>query len=281
MTPGQVLARLRSVKHGAWLVQKRVWTAVEPAVAPVVDALLRAYTSVRPPVPQQSGGISADPAPLRIFCLWTGTNEMSPNRTRAMEEIRRFNQADVDVVLVTPENLHEWVVPGHSLHQSYEDLALIHRADYLRAYLMHHHGGGYTDVKAAKHSWLPLFEELNGDSAAWILGYRELSYRHVAPAPRPLRRQLRAHHARLLGNGAYIVKPRTPFTVAWLTEAEHRLDGWADELKATPGDVHSGPIGYPLPFYGLLGEIFHPLCLRHHDRLRRDSRITPQLSDYK
>lgn len=281
MTRDEVLARLRSLKHGAWLARKRAWSAAEPAVAPVIDAALRAHTSLRPPKAQPFHGVEPDPAPLRIFCLWTGTNEMSPNRARAMAEIRRWNQADVDVVLVTPENLHEWVVPGNPLHRSYEDLALIHRADYLRAYLMHHHGGGYSDVKAAQHAWLPAFEQLNGDPDAWIVGYRELSYRHVAPAPMPLRRQLLVHHARLLGNGAYIVKPATPFTLAWLSDAERLFDTWADALAESPGEVFSGPTGYPVPFYGLLGEIFHPLCLRHHDRLRRSSRITPQLRDYK
>lgn len=281
MTRDTMLARLRGLKHAAWLARRRSWRAAEPAVAPAIDAALRAYTRVRPPTPVPSGHVEPRPAPLRIFCLWTGSNEMSSNRVRAMDEIRRLNQADVDVVLVTPENLREWVVPEHPLHRSYDNLALIHRADYLRAYLMHHHGGGYSDVKAARHTWLPAFEGLNSDQGAWLLGYRELSYRHVAPAPPRLRRRLVVHHARLLGNGAYIVKPRTPFTTAWLKEAERRLDTWADALVDSPGDVFSGPDGYPVPFYGLLGEIFHPLCLHHHERLRRDSRITPQLRDYK
>jgi hypothetical protein len=206
---------------------------------------------------------------------------MSKNRMRAMDEIRRLNEGDVDVVLVTPDNLDDWVRPDHPLHPSYEDLALIHRADYLRAYLMHHHGGGYSDVKAARSPWAPKFAELDNDSSAWLLGYPELSYRHVAPVSKPLLRQLRMHHARLLGNGAYIAKPRTPFTSAWLREAERRLDGWAQGLAATPGDVFGGPQGYPVPFYGLLGEIFHPLCLNHHDRLRYAGELVPQLHDYK
>jgi hypothetical protein len=281
VTRSNFLAQLRSLKHGAWLARKRAWSAAEPAVAPVIDTAFRAYSSRRPPAPRPSDGVEPDPAPRRIFCLWTGANEMSANRTRAMREIRRLNHADVDVVLVTPDNLCAWVVPEHPLHRSYENLALIHRADYLRTYLMHHHGGGYSDVKATTSAWSPMFEQLNSDPGAWILGYREPSYRYVAPAPMPLRRQLQVHHARLLGNGAYIVKPRTSFTRDWLHEAERRLEVWADALVESPGDVFSGPPGYPVPFYGLLGEIFHPLCLRHHDRLRHDARMTPQLQDYK
>ena len=48
---------------------------------------------------------------------------------------------------MTPANLQDWVVAGHPLHPAYNDLSLVHRSDYLRAYLLHHHGGGYCDLK--------------------------------------------------------------------------------------------------------------------------------------
>ena len=198
-----------------------------------------------------------------------------------MDEIRRLNEPEVEVVLVTPGTLGDWLVPGQPLHPAYDGLALIHRADYLRAYLMHHHGGGYSDVKATLAPSVEAFGLLANDREAWLVGYRELGYRVVAPVPRPARRQLQLHHARLVGNGAYIARPRTPFTGAWLGEAERRLDIWEEAIDATPGDVYSGGVGYPVPFYGLLGEIFHPLCLRFHRHLRQDERLTPQLVDYK
>ena len=280
MTRAKVIARARSVKHAGWLARKRIWSRVEPAVAPGIDAALRVYTRALPPPMPSRDPVAVERAAERIFCLWTGHNAMSRNRLRAMARIRRLNEPDLDVVLVTPDNLGEWIVPGHPLHAAYDDLALIHRSDYLRTYLLHHHGGGYTDVKAAQHSWRPLFDGLNRDQDAWLLGYQEPSYRFVAPAPPGLHRRLVMHHARLLGNGAYIVRPRTPFTREWLAEAERRLDVWQDDLRLRPGAVY-GAVGYPVPFYGLLGEIFHPLCLQHHGRLRQDERITPQLQDYK
>lgn len=276
-----VIARARSIKHEGWVARKRIWSRVEPAVAPRVDAVLRVYTRAVPPAAPAPDPVAVEPAASRIFCLWTGDNAMSRNRVLAMDQIRRLNEPELEVVLVTPDNLATWVVPGHPLHPAYDDLALIHRSDYLRTYLLHHHGGGYTDVKRAQHRWRPMLDLLNGDQDAWLLGYRELSYRFVAPARPATHRRLLVHHARLLGNGAYIVRPRTPFTRAWLAEAERRLDGWAEALQACPGDVSGGPRDYPLPFYGLLGEIFHPLCLEHHRRLRYDARITPQLRDYK
>lgn len=278
----RAVSRLRTTKHAAWVARKRSWAAVEPALAPVIDAGFRAYTRARPPSSVDEETAKAiEAAPRRIFCLWTGDNPMSANRRRALESIRMLNAPDVEVVLITPHNVAEWVVPGHPLHPAYADLALIHRADYLRTYLMHHHGGGYTDVKDARTSWAPFVESLNAGPNAWLLGYPELSYRFLAPSSPPLRRQLQIHHSRLLGNGAYIVKPRTPFTAKWLHEAERRLDLWRSDLHDVPGDVYSGPEGYPVPFYGLLGEIFHPLCLRYHTRLLQDERITPQLRDYK
>ena len=60
----------------------------------------------------------------------------------------------VDLVLVTPDNLGEWLVDDSPLHPAYEDLSLIHRSDYLRGYLMHHHGGGYIDIKQPLGSWV-------------------------------------------------------------------------------------------------------------------------------
>ena len=281
MNTDGLMARMRSVKHAAWLTRRRAWKKAEPTVAPVIDAGLRAYSGRVPPRAEPAEAEDLAHAPARIFCLWTGENAMSENRRRAMAELRRLNEPEVEVVLVSPDNLDEWVVKHHPMHPSYHDLSLIHRSDYLRAYLMHHHGGGYSDVKAAYRGWAPSFDEINRNDRAWLLGYPEPSYRTVAPAPKPLLRQLRIHHARLIGNGAYIVKSRSPLTAAWLAEAERRLDTWSDALARYPGDVHSGPAGYPVPFYGLLGEIFHPLCLRVHDRVVQDRRITPQLHDYK
>ena len=281
MKSDRVLDRMRSLKHSSWLARKRAWSIVEPSLAPALDAAFRRYTMVRPPLADDIPLRTVEPVPRRIFCLWTGTNAMSPNRLRAMAEIRQFNEPEVQLVLVTPESLHEWVVPNHPLHPAYEDLALIHRSDYLRTYLMHHHGGGYTDVKAANASWARAFDVMEDDPGAWMLGYSEVSYRVVAPAPRPLHRMLQVHHSRLLGNGAYIARPRTPLTQAWIDEAEQRLDLWRDRLALAPGEVWSGPEGYPVPFYGLLGEIFHPLCLRFHAHLRHDDRVMPQLHDYK
>ena len=197
-----------------------------------------------------------------------------------MAEIRRLNEPSVEVEFVTPETLDRWILAEHPLHPAYEGLSLIHRADYLRTYLMHHYGGGYTDVKAAMSSWAPAFDEINADQDVWLTGYPELSYRFVAPVPLPARRELQAHHARLLGNGAYICRPETPFTAAWLTEAERRLDDWSSDISQSPERCTPVLPATRCPFTDCWGR-FSPLCLRYWRHLRQDVRLAPQVRDYK
>ena len=41
---------------------------------------------------------------------------------------------------------------------------------------MHHHGGGYADIKPFNHSWKPAFVKVNQDKIKYALGYPELLY---------------------------------------------------------------------------------------------------------
>ena len=90
--------------------------------------------------------------PRRIFAFWTGDNALSANRERCLREMRAMHDG-LEIVLITPQNLREWVVDGAPIHPAYRHLSLIHRSDYLRAYFMAHHGGGYADIKTPTHSW--------------------------------------------------------------------------------------------------------------------------------
>src|SRR5690606_1936777 len=73
-----------------------------------------------------------------LYAFWTGNNELTENRLRCLESIKK--NSGVPFVLVTPGNLEEYIVNEHPLHPAYEYLSLIHRSDYLRCYFMHHHG---------------------------------------------------------------------------------------------------------------------------------------------
>ena len=63
----------------------------------------------------------------RIFTFWTGDNDMSS--TRQANFLRIAEITGLPTVLVTPDNLDEWVVPGHPLHSSYSRLSFVHRSD--------------------------------------------------------------------------------------------------------------------------------------------------------
>lgn len=213
--------------------------------------------------------------PRRIFVAWTGENELTPNRLAALESIRATN-AGLDVVLVTTENLHEWVVDGHPLHAAYEHLSVVHRSDYLRAYLLHHHGGGWSDIKRASHGWAPCFDSIDADPSVWLLGYPEARSRDVAYLGSPLGREMAARYRTIAANCAFIARPRTPFTAAWLEEVEARLDYYARSLARHPAvDPFGEGGGYPMPWSALQGLVFQPLQLRFAEHLQLDERLRP------
>ena len=220
------------------------------------------------------------PVPNVIYCFWTGRNELTPNRVYNLNLLRERNP-NTDVVLVTPDNLDQFLAPGYPLHPSYGNLSLVHKSDYLRAYFMHHHGGGYTDIKEPAGKWLPLVERLQQSPGKWALGYQEVSSDMCAQLPGRLGRDLRVHYRRLIGNGAFIMRPGTPLTAEWYQELHTRLDAYADALCECPGDARGTNSGYPIPWTGILGDIFQPLCLKYRNRLILDDRIKPSFRDYK
>ena len=84
-----------------------------------------------------------------------------------------------------------------------------------------------------------------------------------------------------MGNGAYIFRPQTPFTSEWYAELNRRLDFYAEDLKKFPGNIMGDNEGYPIPWTGILGTIFHPLCLKYSDKLMYDDMLRPNTKDYR
>jgi len=224
---------------------------------------------------------------------------MSPRRMKSLETIA---STGVPVNLITLANLDQWMVPSNPLHPAWEYLSAIDRGDYLGAYLMHHHGGGYTDLKPTTESWLPSFAVLKSGEYFGV-GYREPNRSLVAafdldirPPRVPIfrrnwwrRRWLQVRYKTLIGNGAYIFRPGTSFTRQWLGEVERQLDLNYGALRQYPaidprdrqGRTYDGQVSkYPLTWAHLHGDIFHPLVYRHR---RRISQVlpAPSFSDYK
>lgn len=213
----------------------------------------------------------------RVFCLWTDKNIMSEDRHNALSSIKKSN---LEVILVNKANLSSWVVESTPLHPAYNYLSAVHKADYLRCYLMHHHGGAYTDIKQIEDSWLLPFEQLE-KSDYFICGYREVSCLETARG-RGLVKDLwlALNFHRVIGNGAYICKPNTPFTNDWIDKVHNVLDCKFDILKTYPAKhprdfsnkiFEDGLVSkYPLRWTEICGEIFHPLCLKYSKKLLKN-----------
>lgn len=213
-----------------------------------------------------------------IYTFWTGNNQMSPNRNAAFQQL--VQKAGVPVKLITPENLPAYILEQHPLHPAFNNLSLVHKADYLRCYFMHFHGGGYSDIKGTKQSWEPVFELLQ-DSEKWIAGYPEKKYKSVARPGGILNKELEKNFLTLIGNCAYISRPQTPFTAEWYAELQRRMDNYAPALAQYPGNTMGDNENYPIPWTNILGNIFHPLCLKYHDQLLRTTILFPMVGRHR
>jgi hypothetical protein len=241
-----------------------------------------------------------------VFTFWTGDNAMSKNRIHSLQKIH--DNVGVPVHVIDDTALREKYCPelGIGLHPAYYCLNLAHRADYLRAMFMHFYGGGYLDVKEIATSWEGHFDQLAASPSAYALGYTEISPQGVANTYRSAKEldrnlyvrikhkletiELRRRYRSLIGCGAFICKPETPFTNSWWGELNQRLDLLHDDLqkspcrlhpKERPGQIYDGVTSsYPVPWTYLLGDIFHPLCLKYSSHLLHEM-VPPNFRDYE
>ncbi len=216
----------------------------------------------------------------RLFALWTGENQMSNARVTCLNSLR--DVSGVEVVLVTTSNLHEWILESHPLHVAYEHLSMVHRSDYLRCYLMHYHGGGYSDIKSIGSSWIEYFDYFEVDPSLWVLGYPEPESSAAANVAGRLGRDIRRYYSRLAGNGAFICRPGTQFTREWLGEVERRLNYYAPLLALHPArDPWGSNDDYPVPWTGLQAQVFQPLQLKFAEHVRTVPMLTPSFRDHR
>lgn len=221
-----------------------------------------------------------------IFCMWTGTNPMSAQRINALWSI--FNHTHCPVAFINHDSYKDWELEDAPFHPAFTHLSETHKSDYLRCYLMHHYGGGYTDLKLTHQSWIPLFEQFR-NSNALALGYQEIpnGIPHVSGA---LGDEIRAHYSELIGLCAFIFKRRTALTTQWLELTHRVLDSKLEALKTHPAKHPQDQFGvlfdnqypspYPLRWAELLGEVFHPLIYAHKGDLML-ANIAPIFHSYR
>lgn len=215
-------------------------------------------------------------AQKKVWVFWTGDNEMSPERSACYKSI--VEKSGVDVVLITPKNLSDYVIDEHPLHPMYEKLSFVHRSDYLRCYFMHHHGGGYFDIKNIEDSISDLFDELN-ESDSWFIGYREINEHGVPEISGEIGYDIKTHYRYIIGNGGYIFKPRSSFTQEWYDELHNRLDGLSEQLINAETTVRTSE-NYPVEWSFILAQIFQPLCLKYHNKLLQSDKMKPSFKNY-
>jgi hypothetical protein len=201
--------------------------------------------------------------PRTIYLFWTGSNPLTDNRQKAIESIRA--KSGCDVKLITIHNLDSYILKDHPLHPAYEYLSEVHKSDYLRTYFMHFYGGGYSDVKQVGGDWNKAFEDMEHNPNAYANGYPEIGPHGVGYAP------YAQYWKDLIGNCAYIFRPRTPFTEEWYSEMMTLLDSKLDELKQHPAshprDKKEDNTGYPIGWIEMLGEIFHKIGYKYKDNI--------------
>lgn len=217
--------------------------------------------------------------PQVIFTIWLGP-PMSPRRQASLDSLRRMNP-HLDVRLITEENLGQYLLPEHPLHPAFPFMSAVHQSDYIRLYLMHFHGGGYSDLKPARRSWQRSFDRMT-DHRILVTGYREVSTNYIGWAPRQLGDDLAVYYRQLAGPSAFIMRPRSIFTASFYREFLRRVDycdlGFRLSSATNPYNL---PASYPLWWGELMGDILHGLSLKYHDRIYFDEDIRPVLRNYR
>lgn len=237
-----------------------------------------------------------------IYVFWTGDNPIPEIRQRSLESMRI--NSNCNIVLVNNTNLHSFI-DLKVIHPAYYYLNLAHRADYLRCYFMHHYGGGYCDIKQINDSWLPSFELLKNSKDLLCVGYQEIDrggvaniYNSALLLNRPLHHRLKAramyrfyqlNYKNIIGNVAFIFKPKSKLTEEWWNTLNCRLDVLLPDLKKNPakhpkerlGQEYRGVISkYPVPWSYILGDILQPLSFKYKSVISRDL-PPPKFTDYQ
>lgn len=281
-----LLQALRSIKHWGFLATKKARFYTRE----ITDAGWSTYAGLKSPqfdarrypldfTALVDAGLAVDlqeEVPRRIFCIWAGDEKMTDNRRACLESMHEMNPG-IPLIMVTPENLSDWVVDEHPLHPAYPYLSTVHRADYLKCYLLHFHGGGCSDVKKHHWHWGSIFDQMNADPEAWITGYRIPRSSEATDFPGKLCRDIRRNYSRLIGYGAMMARAKSPLTAEWLAEVDRRLDYYQVLLRKFPGNTLGDNQGYPVPWTRIGSQVLEPLCFKYLDHVRINSQIKPQL----
>lgn len=215
-----------------------------------------------------------------IYCFWTGTNEITENRKEGLEALNKYS--GVEVKLIKPDNLDEYILGNYPLHPAYQYLSLVHKSDYLRCYFMYHYGGGYSDIKKNKNNWVDIFQELDDNNFFYLAGYPEFDPLQMGGKGlnSDLDKDIFRYFRLCIGNCGFICKPYSPYVAEWYQELHRKLDLMYDDLKLNPGIERGFNKGYPVAWFDILSKIMVPLSLKYNKHILYDKRLMPDFNDY-
>ena len=222
-----------------------------------------------------------------IFCFWEGT--MSPSRETCFSSL--INNSRCPVVYMSHDSfVYDWQKEKSPIHPGYHYLSSTQKSDYVRGYMMHHYGGGYTDIKYTTKRWDTAFDELSKSRFHLGAGYTEIGPHGVAPIDGPLGDEMRANSDQLIGMCSFIFKPYTPLTDEWFKNLHQMLDDIYPILEKNPAQYHADhkgfilpsgvPSGYPIRWTGVGGDIVHPVVYKYRSEILHVD-IAPQFDNYR
>lgn len=222
-----------------------------------------------------------------VFSFWLGPLGMSESRKAAFLSIVQ-NNACANVHL-RDHNVKNWIHPSFPLHPLFPLLSAVHQSDYLRCYFLHVYGGGYTDIKHTRKNWMPFFDALDR-SAAYGLGYTEVSPQGVARVGGDLELEMQRDFSSLIGFCAMIFRPQTEFTFEWFDRVNKKIDEKAELLIRCPAKHPQDRLGavfeggyvseYPFAWTEIGGNVFHPMAYSCREKIIHAD-IAPEFVDYR
>lgn len=208
--------------------------------------------------------------PKVVFIMWFGQMDLEPEFT-----VQRYNalvslitNIKVPVIFITNENYKSFEKPDFPYHQGFKYLSGNHKSDYLRAYLLHHYGGGYHDIKFRKQSWENEWEKFQ-DINIWMVGRKEMKPDVIGHS------SFKKHYSKLVTMGWIICRGTTPYTQELLDSINNILDHHLSVLQQYPAlkpryPEGDGDIKYPLRWIEIMGEISHPLMFKYYIHITYD-----------
>lgn len=220
--------------------------------------------------------------PKVVFVCWFGSfthyNSIMPlNRMNAFKSL--VEHIHVPVILITEHNYKCFEVKNHNIHEMFPYLSGNHKSDYMRAYLLHHYGGGYHDIKYRLLSWENEWNVDNWtkDDNIWIYGRREHNADAIGYPPGF--KKLQEHYNKLVTMGWVICKKKTNYTQDLIIELNNVLDKNKQKLILYPAIYPGGYYSttpfdealendYPLRWLEMMGEHFHNLMIKYNDKIK-------------